>query len=55
MTNFSPVSVSLTRITFTSTSPAALPAAITSDSWMDDTPFGRMIQMAPAGTFASAD
>jgi hypothetical protein len=50
MTSFSPVWVAETRTTFTSTSPAAFPDAMTSDSLIAVTPFGRMTQIAPFGT-----
>ena len=54
MTNFSAVSVSEKLTTFTSTSPACFPAAITSASEIARSPFGRTIQMPPSGTIARA-
>jgi glycerophosphoryl diester phosphodiesterase len=55
MTNFSAVCVSEWRATFTSTSPASLPARITAASGTPSLPFGRTIQSIPSGAsfFAS--
>ena len=49
MTNFSAVCVGEKPTTFTSTSPAALPAAIVARSEISGRPFGRMIHKAPFG------
>ena len=49
MTNFSAVCVAEKPTTFTSTSPAALPAAIVARSEISGRPFGRMIHSAPFG------
>jgi hypothetical protein len=53
MTNFPPVSASEIFVTFTSTSPAAFPAAMTSASEIVLIPFGRTTHSAPAGASAS--
>ena len=49
MTNFSAVCVAEKPTTLTSTSPAALPAAIAARSEISGRPFGRMIHTAPSG------
>src|SRR5437762_4913796 len=49
ITNFSAVRVSENATTFTSTRPAALPAAIVARSEISGRPFGRMIHSAPFG------
>jgi hypothetical protein len=49
MTNFSAVCVGENATTFTSTSPAAFPAAIVACSDTPVGPFGRIIQIAPFG------
>ena len=49
MTNFSAVCVGENPTTFTSTRPAALPAAIDARSEISGRPFGRMIHSAPFG------
>ena len=49
LTNFSAVCVSENRATFTSTSPAALPAAMVAASDASASPLRRIAQIAPSG------